>query len=237
MRPGSAPSRRCRTIGTPACGRIAATCKRRSLCGFARAGRIDYRPRSRARAWNSFPFHRARSRDRKMLLRRGFTVQPGQTAAVVEDVITTGGSTRDVIECCTRLAPRPRGRLDHRSQRRCSRSRRTPRRSRHVAGGNSSSRGMPPLPAGPSRSQARIASGVMRRIRITLAYDGRPVSRLAGAAWPATVQAAGRNRLRHGRQARARCRQRTHRCRRTCAGQVAAFSIENPIPLPNFGAP
>ena len=36
---------------------------------------------------------------RKMLLRRGFTVQPGETAAVIEDVITTGGSTREVIEC------------------------------------------------------------------------------------------------------------------------------------------
>jgi orotate phosphoribosyltransferase len=35
---------------------------------------------------------------RKMLLRRGFTVQPGETAVVVEDVITTGGSTRDVVE-------------------------------------------------------------------------------------------------------------------------------------------
>ncbi len=35
---------------------------------------------------------------RKMLLRRGFTVQPGETAVVVEDVITTGGSTVDVVE-------------------------------------------------------------------------------------------------------------------------------------------
>jgi orotate phosphoribosyltransferase len=35
---------------------------------------------------------------RKMLLRRGFTVQPGETAVVVEDVITTGGSTLDVVE-------------------------------------------------------------------------------------------------------------------------------------------
>lgn len=35
---------------------------------------------------------------RKMLLRRGFTVRPGETAVVVEDVITTGGSTRDVVE-------------------------------------------------------------------------------------------------------------------------------------------
>lgn len=35
---------------------------------------------------------------RKMSLRRGFTVQPGEIAVVVEDVITTGGSTRDVID-------------------------------------------------------------------------------------------------------------------------------------------
>jgi orotate phosphoribosyltransferase len=35
---------------------------------------------------------------RKMLLRRGFRVEPGEAAVVVEDVITTGGSTQDVIE-------------------------------------------------------------------------------------------------------------------------------------------
>ena len=34
----------------------------------------------------------------KMTLRRGFTVAPGETAVVVEDVITTGGSTVDVID-------------------------------------------------------------------------------------------------------------------------------------------
>jgi orotate phosphoribosyltransferase len=34
----------------------------------------------------------------KMTLRRGFAVAPGETAVVVEDVITTGGSTVDVIE-------------------------------------------------------------------------------------------------------------------------------------------
>ena len=33
----------------------------------------------------------------KMTLRRGFTIAPGETAVVVEDVITTGGSTVDVI--------------------------------------------------------------------------------------------------------------------------------------------
>jgi len=35
---------------------------------------------------------------RKMLLRRGFTVAPGELTVVIEDVITTGGSTQDVID-------------------------------------------------------------------------------------------------------------------------------------------
>ncbi len=35
---------------------------------------------------------------KKMALRRGFEVTPGETAVVVEDVITTGGSTQDVVE-------------------------------------------------------------------------------------------------------------------------------------------
>jgi orotate phosphoribosyltransferase len=38
-----------------------------------------------------------RDADRKMSLRRGFSLTPGERAVVVEDVITTGGSTREVI--------------------------------------------------------------------------------------------------------------------------------------------
>jgi len=34
----------------------------------------------------------------KMTLRRGFVLTPGETAVVVEDVVTTGGSTREVME-------------------------------------------------------------------------------------------------------------------------------------------
>src|ERR687885_1373451 len=34
----------------------------------------------------------------RMTLRRGFTVRPGETVLVVEDVITTGGSTRETVE-------------------------------------------------------------------------------------------------------------------------------------------
>lgn len=34
----------------------------------------------------------------KMILRRGFRIEPGENAMVVEDVITTGGSSREVVE-------------------------------------------------------------------------------------------------------------------------------------------
>ena len=39
-----------------------------------------------------------RDAERKMSLRRGFTLAPGERIVVVEDVITTGGSTMEVIE-------------------------------------------------------------------------------------------------------------------------------------------
>lgn len=38
-----------------------------------------------------------RDADRKMALRRGFVLKPGDRTVVVEDVITTGGSTGEVI--------------------------------------------------------------------------------------------------------------------------------------------
>ena len=37
-----------------------------------------------------------------MTLRRGFTISPGERCLVVEDVITTGGSTREVAGCVER---------------------------------------------------------------------------------------------------------------------------------------
>lgn len=39
-----------------------------------------------------------RDADRKMALRRGFTIAPGEKFVVIEDVITTGGSTKEVID-------------------------------------------------------------------------------------------------------------------------------------------
>jgi orotate phosphoribosyltransferase len=37
----------------------------------------------------------------RMTLRRGFSLAPGESVVVVEDVVTTGGSTREVIEAVT----------------------------------------------------------------------------------------------------------------------------------------
>lgn len=39
-----------------------------------------------------------RDNQRVMTLRRGFQIRPGERALVVEDVVTTGGSTREVME-------------------------------------------------------------------------------------------------------------------------------------------
>ena len=38
-----------------------------------------------------------------MTLRRGFQVEPGETAVVIEDVITTGGSSREVCDLLREL--------------------------------------------------------------------------------------------------------------------------------------
>jgi orotate phosphoribosyltransferase len=44
-----------------------------------------------------------RDADRKMSLRRGFPIAPGEKVIVIEDVITTGGSTREVIDVVTAM--------------------------------------------------------------------------------------------------------------------------------------
>src|SRR5215470_1012617 len=40
--------------------------------------------------------------EKTMTLRRGFQIRPGERCLVVEDVITTGGSTREVMEAVAR---------------------------------------------------------------------------------------------------------------------------------------
>ena len=41
--------------------------------------------------------------DGEMTLRRGFSVKPGEKTLVVEDVVTTGGSTRETIDALRRV--------------------------------------------------------------------------------------------------------------------------------------
>ena len=48
-----------------------------------------------------------RDSSREMTLRRGFTVTPGEKAVVVEDVITTGGSTREVLDVLRKCGAQP----------------------------------------------------------------------------------------------------------------------------------
>jgi orotate phosphoribosyltransferase len=46
----------------------------------------------------------AERQDGKLKLRRGFQILPGEKAYVVEDVVTTGGSTRETMDVVTRAA-------------------------------------------------------------------------------------------------------------------------------------
>lgn len=48
------------------------------------------------------PFLFTERADGEMVLRRGFAVAPGQRVVIVEDVVTTGRSTREVIELLER---------------------------------------------------------------------------------------------------------------------------------------
>lgn len=51
-----------------------------------------------ARALNARSIFTERDASGQMTLRRGFHIDPGETAVVIEDVITTGGSSREVCE-------------------------------------------------------------------------------------------------------------------------------------------
>ena len=50
-----------------------------------------------ARAFGARAIFMERDASGAMVLRRGFSVEPGETVVVVEDVVTTGGSTREVV--------------------------------------------------------------------------------------------------------------------------------------------
>ncbi|PTX51929.1 orotate phosphoribosyltransferase [Melghirimyces profundicolus] len=48
----------------------------------------------------------AERKEGKMQLRRGFTIQPGERLLLVEDVVTTGGSVREVVDLAETLGAR-----------------------------------------------------------------------------------------------------------------------------------
>jgi orotate phosphoribosyltransferase len=48
----------------------------------------------------------AEREDGRMTLRRGFTVRPGESVLVIEDVVTTGGSTRETVDALRSLGAR-----------------------------------------------------------------------------------------------------------------------------------
>ncbi len=51
-----------------------------------------------ARAFGVRHIFTERDAEGKMTLRRGFAIEPGETAVVIEDVVTTGGSSVEVID-------------------------------------------------------------------------------------------------------------------------------------------
>ena len=51
-----------------------------------------------ARALGARHIFTERDADRKMVLRRGFALRAGEAAVVIEDVVTTGGSSLEVVE-------------------------------------------------------------------------------------------------------------------------------------------
>ena len=55
-----------------------------------------------ARALVDVPFFFTERADGEMVLRRGFAIEPGSRVLVVEDVVTTGGSTREVMDVVSR---------------------------------------------------------------------------------------------------------------------------------------
>src|SRR6185369_11163600 len=120
-------------------------------------------------------------------------------------------------------------------QRRRGRSRRAEGGAGDAPGCSPPARVLPVMRGGPTGGQTRLPSGVMRRIKITLAYDGTTFHGWQVQPGIPTIQGALEEIL-SGMETKP---VHVAGSGRTDAGvhaleQVAAFSIENPIPLVNL---
>jgi orotate phosphoribosyltransferase len=98
------------------------------------------------------PFLFAERQDGAFALRRGFRLDPGQAVAVVEDVLTTGKSTREVVDLCCAAA------------------------ARVVAAGSIVDRGMPPGALSvPTRSLLSLAVAAWPESECPLCRHGVPL--------------------------------------------------------------
>jgi orotate phosphoribosyltransferase len=147
--------------------------RRASGWWFRRHWAADYRARSGARAGHAVSVSGTAGRQHRDATAAGFQRGAGRRHAVIEDVITTGGTTRDVMEVLRAGGANVvAAGFHHRPQRRPGRRERAARGAGQHARRGSLPRKLPHVHAGHSGGKTGLAPRVMRRIRIHLAYDG-----------------------------------------------------------------